>query len=297
MKNLLPILILLFSVNVFSQNTSDTTKKEESKIQEPEDDNLPGRRVYINLGGDFQTTAMEESKNTSVTNGFIGLKVVNKIRERDTTVLDYKKKLRKEWECYLAVTLASNSDTVKSDYGSSILIPNKGVTSAYFHFKWFEPKFLSKIPFLGVLLKHTDLFFYVSYSNAIWLKEDTASFLGLSQTKTTNVATGLYISYDLARNFLPKNKEYTDIECSIGVGLTHRAIVGDLSFELYDGVRRKLLGTDRTAFIGGEMRGTIGYKNLIVNASYIRMWGGDRIDGLARGQFLNSFIFGADIGL
>ena len=278
--------------------TKNQTKKEVKEELNLDSENEEGKSVYITITGDFQNAlSIQDSKNSSVTNGSIGMKIINRKKETDYNTHNGGK-VNNSWEASISITLASTNDTIKENYGSSLLISKKGVTSAYFQALIFEPlkkiTLFNKIPIIkeitDAILKYNDFGIYVGYSNAVWKKDST--FI----SKATNVAIGVYTSYDFARYFIPKDKDNKNIKCSIGAGFTYRSIVGDLSFEKNDSLRESIFGTKQRKFFGPELRATIGYKNFLVNASYIYLYG-DRVEGLSRGQFLNSFSFSADVRL
>lgn len=283
----------------------ETTLREKNEVESPNTnetvsgtDNEEGKSVFLTITGDFQNaTSIQDTKNSSVTNGSIGMKIVDKKKETDLSTHNGGK-VNKLWEASISITLASTNDTIKENYGSSLLISKKGVTSAYFQVLIFEPfkkmRIFKNIPIVkeitDAILKYNDFGIYVGYSNAVWKKDST--FI----SKATNVAIGVYANYDFARYFIPKDLDNKDIKCSIGAGFTYRSIVGDLSFEKNDSLRMAIFGTDQRKFFGPELRATIGYKNFLVTASYIYLYG-DRVEGLSRGQFLTSFSFSADVRL
>ncbi len=292
MRYFLLVIFILLPIVTYAQDdepkddkTKDTKKNDEEQKEE--------KKVFLTLGGDFQNAVnvTNDSKSTSVTNGTVGVKVV-KTKKVEKPHHAYGKFVN-EWESFLSITVASVSDTVKENYGSSILIPRKGVTSLTFQFTYYEilnPIFGNSNGITN-FLKFIDLNSYFNVSNALWKTSDS------TVTKATNFAAGILLSYDFSKYANLKDEKNTDITCSLGLGLCARSLVGDLSFKENDSLRTQLLGTEENVFGGLELKGEIGYKNLIISASYIYLFGKNEVRGLSRGNLLSSFNFGADIRL
>lgn len=183
------------------------------------------------------------------------------------------------------VNVASKEDTIRSDFGASLLPPASGHALNAGLLDIRAPRW----PSAGIMDHcaqadrqddircHVGLHGYVSTASARWATAlDTAGGVIASRVVPT-WGMGLGLSYSFVNGVLTDD---TRVALVLDAGVATRHIRGDIT--AMDSVRASLLGADTKNFIGGEFALNMQYNTIQAGITYYYMSGD--IDGFSRGQ-------------
>lgn len=183
------------------------------------------------------------------------------------------------------INIASKEDTLRSDFGSSILPPSAGhalnaglldIRAPRFPSKRIEQD-CSKNP--DAIACHIGLHAYFSASSTRWATTSAADGTVLDTRIVPAWGSGLGLTYTFVNGMLEDSNQ---VGMVLDVGLATRSIRGDIAG--MDSVRTSLLGTDSKNFIGGEFSFNLQYNTIQAGLTYYYMTGD--VAGFSRGQIV-----------
>jgi hypothetical protein len=221
-------------------------------------------------------------------------------------------------EISLTINIASTVDTLKtkydqtnyhiknvSDFGNSVLLPSNSGQAFGFSFKCYVTK-RDSVTTNGVIYR--DWYrgrsamavvriisgFCITFngSNRYWTKgeiPDSISGVTSEKERTVKVAN-LALYAGIFHEFIARRQNIRDnYSITVGAGFSGRWIAGDISAESNDIFRKSIIGTDKTAFMGGEINVGMRLKNIKAEVRMPFLFCKDKVPGLT-GVQPNTFI-------
>lgn len=259
------ISILLYSLLILANDLSAQAFTGSAFASPPKQTR---KRVTIYGAGLAQGSTGENAKPTSVESGVFGASI--SARNYDITAI---------------FSLASSQDTVKSEYGNTLINPvGSGKSGAFKSFLFDGHYFLS-----NTLALHG----YAQYAATTWSYSKESN--GVTSTENLPalcVGYGAGLTYFVAQpeliNDTTDSGSDKDIDFKFGInlGLFSRLIRGDIAEAKNDDHRLHMLGTATKSFFGGEAGIEVRFNSITASATVPWVWSSDEVDGLTNTQLV-----------
>lgn len=257
-----------------SDAASQTVSEENTNTKV---NNSDVTKVYISAEGNVQGLLTQSSEETTTNSGAIGVFIV---KEDTSCACD-----RSKSEFSAKIMIASSADTIKKDFGGSMLNPATGFQLAELDGRiwlwknepWYHLKGWAKFHFYGII------------SSGRWEVDN------LNKNVTT-MGWGVHLFRDLINCDLANNKIMVRFE----FGLASRRIAGDITGIENKEFREKAIHTEERSFYGVEAGLTILINGVKAHFTYVDfrpyLFGPHiNIPGLTDGQVLAAFTIEANI--
>jgi hypothetical protein len=248
----------------------------------------PGLASTQNVVGEpVLITRSEKSLRTIIgASGEIKSSIENQSNSEATGVLKIRfEKPNGDWGYQVtgSIGILATDDTISSDYGSSLLIPQSGKSSAVLDIAFYQfwDSFLGRD--LPIIYR-----FYTYISTTTWAQniDDRTSY----SENGSIFGYGLLVGLQLFSSQDANNKNNAAI--TFQIGYARRSIFGDLSYN--QNTLQNFLNSDSDTWGGFEVGFMTYYKGINVGLSYY-YFGDDDISGFSNGQVTGGISFSIDL--